>query len=305
MWDQRSLLKKATEFFARAETDDDPDNEQAPLWSILGLELVARAVLAHKNPALVADPAHPPSLLFACGLGAPKESPKSRHAADVAVICGQIIPEFAKEEQEQFRRLLDARNAFLHSGSQSLSTMRASDWQPQLFRLSEILLRGQGERLSSILSKDTVKAAEKMISALADDRKKAVRALVDAAAESFKALPIDERLQKVKEAIALKLYPSGFPFGRSRAEKCPACDARAFIVGELVRCSRPRDVDGQLQQEEVYLPVKILCFACGLDVEGHENLHALGFGGTFKITTEVDPTHYMAQEPDYDSDDYR
>ena len=71
IWSEEALLRKASVYVERASSVD-PESGLEQLWSLIGLELLARATLARVHPALLADPQDGGHLLYAFGFGEPK-----------------------------------------------------------------------------------------------------------------------------------------------------------------------------------------------------------------------------------------
>ena len=78
---------------------------------------------------------------------------------------------------------------------------------------------------------------------------------------------------------------------------CPACEGSARIVGKIISESRPKDVDGELVQESLFLPVRLKCFSCSLRLDGHDYLHGIGLGGQFKRKDYIDPVEHFGIDP--------
>jgi hypothetical protein len=69
LWEKDMLFSKAQVYIQRAFESESRDGELFPFWATIGMEFVARAVLASVHPSLLADPQTPEAVLYACGIG--------------------------------------------------------------------------------------------------------------------------------------------------------------------------------------------------------------------------------------------
>lgn len=86
--------------------------------------------------------------------------------------------------------------------------------------------------------------------------------------------------------------------GRTRKQvKCPACGSKAMVSGTFIDHSAPRIQGKRLVYDVNVLPETLECFACGLRVTGHREMHAIEMGGQYTITEFDDPVEYFGIEP--------
>jgi hypothetical protein len=93
----------------------------------------------------------------------------------------------------------------------------------------------------------------------------------------------------------------------SRAERqCPACMSGAELIGYLVRELPPQLKDDEVIQHSLFLPIRILCNVCDLDLKEHERLMIAGVGDTFTEMWSTDPEEYfgIGFEERYDQYEY-
>ena len=305
MWSQEKLWKKAEYYMDRARETDDPDRELFKFWSLLGYEFVARAALANNSPTLLADTKSGHEQLFHA-LGLPTKLPaRSLPAAEVFRFCMLAIPEFTKGDYEHALKLLDVRNEELHTGLNRIGSLRDSFWLPGFYRGCKILAESQKKNLRDLFAPKQAAAAEQRVGALASERRGEANELIKEAKERFEAQSVEDRLEAIKKWHAIPLYKLGEEIGfrSGHTEKCPACGARARVQLVTVRESKVTELEGHLYQDMTYLPVKLACGGCGLEIDGHELLHAIGLGDEVTDTETYEPEEYFElpeREPEPD-----
>jgi hypothetical protein len=290
-WNFDAVWNKAKLYVDRA-AEAERDGPLFPFWSILGLELLGRAVLAAVHPALLADPREGANVMFAFGYGSP-ERPKSIPAASVFRRCALVVEEFTEAEVKGTTRLIELRNEELHSGGTPLEALPTGVWLADYYRVSQLLLQSFGKVLADLFGDDEAAAAQTMITAAAEELESEVKQLIANTRKDFEALgdAVRETAKQQAETQVAERFAlsAGSPANVGKLEPCPACETTALITGEVIRQSEPRVGDEAILIDVIKLPTRLRCLACGLDLEGHGRLHAVGLGGQY--------THELAEDP--------
>lgn len=279
------------------------------LHAATALEQLAKAFLASIHGSLIAANDFD-SLLHGCEQPRHARKPRSRmktiamrEALDRA---GQVIPA-VENLRASLQLLADVRNGVVHAG-QLEPEAEASVLIPFL-RACDHLLAGmpQGDRASfwgdfleivdARLSESTEAAKVRVIDAIAVAR-----------------MVFEERYSSMDSAVreaVLSSIEEGYDPTKYEEELvgCPACARRALVQGSY-------DVDWEADWDyadgEAYIagaypvvtfsPGRLECRACGLSIEGEEELSAAEVPPSWKLE-DVDPEDFY--ELDYDWDDYR
>lgn len=300
MWDYSALYKKA-KFFARKGLEHEtPNSTEIPLWCILALELLARASLSRINPALLADPKDGANILFACGFPS-KKAPNSVPAKTVFHRCVVICRDFSEQDYKLCMEWMNWRNEELHTGKLPFEELKTSAWLPDFFRICSIFLSSNETDIDDFLGAEHAKMAKAMVESLSDKKKAEAYAKVRDMKKQFEAIGIDDRLERLKEGRA-KAKTAWSLRARSKEIKCPSCEGAAFIIGNLIRSTTPKDNEGELIQDDVWLPAGLACLCCGLQLHGHSYVSSLGFGDQFVTKDTLDPKDYY--EIEFDPSEY-
>ena len=295
MWDYDSLYKKAKEFVHKGLEHQDPSSNEVLLWCIMALELLARATLSNKNPALLVDLRNEDSLRSACGVPA-KKTPTSAPANVIFSRCVAICDDFTEEHLKRCLSWLGWRNEELHTGSSPFENIRTSDWRPEYFRICSILLSENKLNLKDFIGKPQAEAAHTIIDSLDDQKKKEAHDQVYKARLKFREREAEDQAIRLQEgsARAKKVVSTNM---QCKEEKCPSCLGRAVLVSDLVRSTTPVDSDGELVQEDVWLPFALVCYCCDLKLAEHAHVAAVGFGNQYSTTDILDPIDYYGIDP--------
>jgi hypothetical protein len=294
MWNYDSLIGKAKVFVRRGLEHEHVGEPEIPFWCFLSLELVARATLAKVHPALLADPKEGANILFAFGFPG-KKSPISIPAKTVFLRCSVVVPEFTDKDFEFCMGWMHLRNIELHTGDQPLVGLRTGSWQPEFLRILNLLLSHNGEEIEEFVGEDSKDLIPPILEALSQDKRAEARSLIRAAKSTFDARPVAERLELIGKGTENRGRDWGSRVYGQECE-CPACDGPAIISGKLIRSTVPRDVDGELHQNDFCLPTKLRCYACGLFLDGHGFLHAIDKGDQFSVVDVLDPQDFYGIE---------
>ncbi len=291
LWSEDALLTKARVYVQRA-SDVETGSGLEQLFSLIGLELLARASLARVHPALLADPSDGPNLLFAFGFGEPRP-PRSVPIATVFRRCRVVVPSFTEEFVKDGVALMALRNEELHSGGLVLETLRSSAWQPQYYKLCDVLLAHLGFGLADFFPPGRATAASTILSELAADVESDIKQRVADRARAFAALQNDVRALRIAKASAV----SEVAGDRQLRVPCPACGSPALVGGETSGISEPRTGDGEIERDVRILPTTFRCLACELPLEGHAELFHAGLGDEYSVTDTEDPLEYYGIDP--------
>lgn len=306
MWDKESLYAKAKLYVRKGLDHEEPTSSEPPLWCIMSLELLARSALAKVHPALLADPKDGANILFAFGFPG-KSAPISIPAKTVFHRCVVVCPGFTQSHYDQCMTWMNWRNEEVHTGGLPFEGLRTSKWQPHFFQIASTLLAGMGHDLADFVGGSHAKHAESMLDGFSDAKKKEAHEEVRTKRAEFEALDIEERLKRVQTG---KEQRQRLSRSMTKSVDCPACGGPAHVIGDILRSTTPRDNDGTLVQEDVWLPVGLKCYACGLAFKDHAQVNALGFGDQFTSVDVIDPKEYYDirfdpsdyYEPDYGND---
>jgi hypothetical protein len=294
-WDFDPLWQKA-KLFAERAADEEREGPLFPFWSILSLELLARAALAKTHPALLADPTDHNNILYAFGLGNVK-NPKSVPAKALFSRCSELIPEFTQDDRNKCMVYMDLRNQEVHTGTVALETLPAS-WLADYYRITKILLTHIGKSLVDLFGPEETPAAEKMIGEATKEKMADVNERLKKAATYFDVLTDDEKdeARKASKRRARTILAGNY----GKKVPCPICNAEAALIGEHVRSKEPQIEDDVIVQEIAVLPTEFECSSCRLKLEGHDAMQAAAkirdafaaFAGQFVVTERYSPEDY-------------
>jgi hypothetical protein len=287
-WEREPLWTKAKLYFEYAfnETHDDP---KFGLWCSLGLEILARAAIASKNPALLAEPASDHRyLLHALGLSV-ERSPKSININIVFTLCKMLFSEFSDEHFKIAMSLANRRNEELHSGAAVFVEYKTEQWLDGFYSVCKVLAMAMGETLVSLFGGQEAKIAEETILDKKKDVKKEVMKLIQAHKTIFGSKSEDERILAAK-----KSEESGDLLSHERHHrvKCPACDCVATEQGEVFGKEHVSHEEDCILVKRDIKPTNFYCSACGLKLEGYAKLDAAGLGRYYSRQTTYSPEEY-------------
>ena len=300
MWDYESLYKKAKVYALKALEHDQPESDEVPLWSILALELLARATLSRVNPALLADPRDSGSVLHACGFPS-KKAPTSVPAKMVFHRCVVVCEDFTEQDYDKCLEWLNWRNEELHTGELPFEQLKTGAWLSDFFRICETLLVQNQSSLEDFVGSEHAATAADMTSALSAQKRSEAFETVKERKVEFQDFQIEERLEKIKKGKE-KLERNYTLRARGREIVCPSCEGPALVIGNLIRSTTPRDNDGEFVQDDVWLPTALICWCCGLKFNEHAHVSALEYGDQFVTQDILDPKEYY--EIQFDPSEY-
>ena len=291
-WNPELLFLKSKLYLERANEVDHKRHE-FPLWSSLALEFLARAALTRVHPSLNADPTHPESLLYACGIEGTQQ-PKSLPLHAVLLRLEKVVPGFGKTQRELCDYLALLRNDELHSGELPFENLPESKWLPRFYEVCRTLTASLGRNLDDLLGPEVGAAATRLIDALLQETAKAVKGKIHSHGDAFKAHSDAERIELARLAnVKARLMPTGF-----QPVSCPACASNAIARGELIKEMKPKYDGDVLRMDLEYLVVGLRCPACELELNGVEEVLHAGLEPRFldERVTELheffEPDHY-------------
>lgn len=287
VWSEEALLRKARVYVERASAVNAGSSLEA-LWSLVALELLARASIARVHPALLADPQDGAHLLYAFGFGEPRP-PKSVPIATVFRRCQVVVPLFTERLTKDGVALMTLRNEELHSGGLVLETLGSASWQPQYYTICEVLLEHLDLELGDFFPDERAIAAQTILDGLAQDLESIVKQRIADTARQF-------RDHNTEEQDALKRRQRPLQV-REAQVACPACESDAVIAGEAAGVSKPRVGDGDIERDIRVLPTTFRCFVCELSLDGHAELYHAGLGDQYSLIEREDPLEYYGIDP--------
>jgi hypothetical protein len=291
IWSYDGLWQK-TKLYVERALGEEREGPMFPFWAILALELLGRATLARVHPALLADPREGEHLMYAFGFASSK-SPKSIPAATVFRRCQKIVPDFTEEDANFCDALISKRNEELHSGSPIFEDLPTAQWLARYYRVCGLFLASQDLTLQDLFGDAESRAATVLIAAEGAKLTSEAKEKIAASAKSYASLPAEEQSGK-RNAVLLAVSTSN----NGKTIKCPSCGSKAWMYGEPVKTSEPKLAGDSIVTELILIPTRLACRVCGLELNGHNLVHAAGLGGQFSITKEEDI--FEAYAPDYD-----
>jgi hypothetical protein len=249
VWSDDALLRKARVYIERAESGPPG------LWSLLGLELLARAALARVHPALLADPQEGRNLLYSFGFGRPQR-PRSIPFKTVVMRCRVVVDGFTEDLMKAGIALMELRNEELHTGGMALEELKSSSWQPQYYGICDVLLKHLELGLEDLFPPERAATAQMILADHAKDIESDVKQRIADKTRWFEALDDDERRSRADHA-RLTASTAGLALRRERLASCPACHGRALLSGETAAVTQPRVGSDDIERDVTVLPTKL------------------------------------------------
>jgi hypothetical protein len=295
-WASDELLSKAKLYASRANGEAF-ESALFGMWMSLSLELLARAALAKIHPVLLADPTTEGNIHYAFGIN-PKTNPKSVAAKAVFARCSVFIKDFTDEMSGQCLLLADRRNKELHTGEASFEGVDASTWLPQTYEVFGVLLASLGTSFSDFLGTEHAAVAEGMLKDRRDHILKEVKERISVAKRDFDKLGGDAKAERIEKAqAAIKTWVKG---SLRKTCNCPACGFSGAISGEALNRGpiKVNEEEGTLSREVRALPNAFRCPACGLKLDGYQELLQAGLGKPFVGMEDEDPIEFFGIIPE-------
>lgn len=263
-----------------------PDDPQAVyMHAGAAVEFALKAVLARVNVLLIADPRK----FTAQWELATSEAPINEVATRLVTIsltmaidrAERVLPELGRTHD--LKELARRRNAAAHLGAASPKDATETVLT-MLATLKAAVARFSGAGLTGFLGRYG-QAASDMLSRKQTETEKLVIARMVSARERF-----DERFDgPVGFNIAEALHHSYWSDPEFASYPCPACGTDAAVGGIVeVRDHVDYDREGNVSVhfEPVLWPSQFVCLACGLKLEGIDEIAAAGMDGDDGILLE-------------------
>jgi hypothetical protein len=282
-------LGESSGMFARSALQaQHTDDRVYLLHAATALEHLAKAVLAARHPSLIVPANDFDSLLHACGEAAAPNRPRKRMktigARDAVARAGHFVPAVLPLTSE-LELLIDVRNGVAHLGE--VQSEDADRVLVPYLQASEALRETVGidrgaywgeftDVVDSALKENVEKARVRVETALAIARTEFARRF--------------DSLDDATKTAMLGLVEAGY-----RPEKydeqlleCPACGTPALVYGS-VQIEYDEDWD---HHERVllgvhpyfdFVPQALRCAACGLKLEGWDELEAAGISAPWTL----------------------
>jgi hypothetical protein len=267
-WSFDSLWNKAVVYAARAHKQDR-EGEEFPFWSLLTLELIGRAVLAHTHPALLADSKSDENIMTAFGFGKTKD-PRSIPANLVFRRCAEIVDAFSKTDADKCISLMEFRNREIHTGESIFAGWPTSVWLTDYYRTLKILVTHIGKTLEDLLgAKEAANAEEIVFAAEKQNIADVAKRINIARTYFFDGLSDDERELKRSEAKTNKIAKL-----TGKIVECPICSSSAALIGNLVSRTEANLDKDELISKLTLQPSTFSCTGCRLSLGSLSDLFA-------------------------------
>jgi predicted RNA-binding Zn-ribbon protein involved in translation (DUF1610 family) len=225
------------------------------------------------HPALNAEPASAHHILYAFGYDS--AAPRTADLSIVIQRLGRIIDGFAdKNLQQRVTSLVDLRNREIHTAGLVFSEVGEAQWAPPFYEVADKVSKFMKRDLTDLLG-DEAEYARKLLNDKRDQVRESVAKTVAAHAKVFSGKPNDEQSALIAQANAAiqRLGAPHFP--------CPACGAKARLIGAFIRESATTFEDGYLTYTATSSSDELSCFACGLRLQSLAETTAAGAPPTF------------------------
>lgn len=287
-WSAEPLLDKAQRY-ASVMLDANKTDWQYGFWSVLTLEMLARAALAKVSPTLLADGKDWNHTYYALGRTptAKKYIPRSIDITEVFKRLEAILLGFNREVHNFCIQHVNLRNTELHSGDLPFDKLGTSSWLPKFYLACKVLLESLGHELEFLFGPDEAEVAEKLIQSLEDKAARAISKTIQAHKDVWNSKGDKERAAISKRSEALAARHVG------HRVKCPSCGNTALLHGNPIGVPTTSLEDDIIVQRQSMLPSHFECHACGLKIAGYSKLNACGLGDVFTGTSRYDAAEYF------------
>ena len=297
-WSSDALFEKAKLYVHQMESQ--PVGEwQFGLWSSLALELMARASLAHISPVLLAHNQDWHHLAHAIGQKptAKRYTPRSISITEVVRRLAELVPSLSSDMAQFVTEHTAKRNAELHSGELAFEQLSTSNWLPNFYASSKVLIEAMDQSLQDVYS--DVGQVEHMIESIKDDAAKSVKQDIKAYRMVWSNKSDEDKESANDRATAWAIRQNG------HRVSCPSCGCPALVQG-----SPSGPVHQTVQVEDIVerqsqVPSRFECIACGLKVAGLARLVACGLGDPFIETSTYAVAEYFGLYTEEDVEEAR
>ncbi|MGJ3232653.1 MAG: hypothetical protein ACFE0P_12750 [Oceanicaulis sp.] len=278
-WSKEALIKKAEYFISKMENIEPTDSEFG-LWASFSVELLVRAALSAKSIALLADASDWRNLAYALGLDATSKKPKINTSLGTSEVISRVVELYdniTDEHRGYMNKIINLRNAELHTGEMVFHKVKHSDWLPEFYIICRDLGVSLGLQLSELFEKP--EEITKIVEAYSDSSAKAVKGDIAAHQKVWAGKGADEQETLLKQAKIWASRQSG------HRVDCPACSSTSLLTGEGIGGVKTELEDDEVVHKQTMLPSHFECVACGLKISGYSKLLVAGLGETFTGTS--------------------
>lgn len=257
------------------------NHDDAMAHAGIALEHLMKAYLAAQSPLLIVGQSAGGALDLAGmrwglkGAGTPPPTSKTITATEAARRCSYLL---AGLDEKSLRIVLAARNGVLHVGQTEGDAGRVL---AAVAAAAEVLLPEIGKDARSLWGN----YREAVMGRLDGQRSETAHRVADRIAQSREDWEVSRKRHGIEGLNALREMAEArlADFDEIRAE-CPACGAPALLTGDVEVEEAPNyDWDGRewslqgVSLAPFVLPTAFRCLACGLRLDGADELEAAGF----------------------------
>lgn len=301
----RTQLADSSARFARSALQAHADDPATfLLHAATSLEHLAKATLAARHPSLIVAANDYESLLHACGQPSLKKRPRARgmvtiNAREAINRACHFVPALTPLVTD-LDLLIMVRNGVVHLGEASTSAVddilvpylqASEELRASLIDLDRDSYWGEFIGIvDSALGENVQRARMRVETALAIARQEFKRrfgTLEDAARETM------------LRVITMGHAPAGYD---EQLLNCPACNIPALVSGS-VETEFDEDWDHRdrillgVHASFTFIPSKLRCMACGLGLDGRDELGAAGVDGFWEL--DVDEHDFFESPEDW------
>lgn len=300
-WDSGGLFLKAKLFINHA-LDDDRASEERMLWASLALELLAKAALSRVSPVLIATPSEEGnSLLVATGLIDGDVRFRSIQAKTLFTRCAKAFKPFNEGEALE---IAQARNAYLHTATPTITKLPESNWWPRYWAQAHILITASNRELDEFVGSDRVDEVEKHLAQNQKNLEDQAAMLLQRAVQQYSRFKADEmHAKELHEWVNFRPALTYSDFIYHEPYPCIICEGMGELGGDEISEATPHhdEVPGHGWQSWVELTVYsdfFGCENCHLVLDRHELIQIAELPETFTAEGEIEDF----AEPEYGND---
>ncbi|MDX1958672.1 MAG: hypothetical protein SFU98_08875 [Leptospiraceae bacterium] len=299
-WSKDTLLDKAQRYTELMILQDKND-WQFGFWSVMILEMLARAALSNISITLIADNKDWNNLYYSLGktVSGKKFTPKSANISDIFTRLEILLPGFNSEILNFCLIHIERRNEEFHTGSLPFDELGTSKWLGKFYLTCKVLLESMQLNLTKLFGKEEAINAEKLIAAMKDETAKSVMKNITAHKTIWDDLTLVDQEKLKAQAGVFATRKNG------HRTKCPSCNCDALLYGDPFGGITKKLEEDLIIIKQSMLPSHFECVACGLKINGFSKLNSCGLGDNFTETTYYEPNEYYRSEdedPYYEED---
>lgn len=309
-FEEEALWNKSKAYIDKAlAARDEGDDSGFHLWAAVALELLGKAALAHVHPALVADPSDIKSLLAACGVQTTPKL-KSITAKTVFERLRTTCQNFDRAMADECMKMMNRRNAELHSGQSPILGLDPRAWVPVLWKNVDVLLEAQGKNLEDWLGGAEAERVQAILSDSAETSRQAVLGRIERRKSEFEARSPKGSQQRQDAERRAESRPAPFAQIETAYDRvaCPSCGLPAWLRGEewnrevidtVIDPDEDNAFGGYYEVVDVTYGSEVFhCEECNLTLEGQDEIEVSGLPATFEQEMEEEPDY----EPEFGND---